>query len=317
MSATIIRYRDATTTSDFVYLRGEPIFDADTEEMAVGDGVTAWSALPKFSMAGGLVDGSYGDVTISGGGTVMTVANGAITLAKMADLAADTIIGRANGAGTGVPTALTAAQVKAILALAIADTAGLQAALDAKAAATRLTGSQYPVALAAGQYVSQQINAIAPTTAAMGANRLDLQLFVPSRDLTIDQLAFEVTTIHAANSARVGVWANSGGAPGSLLAGGGTSHSVGATGVLTESVSLAMTAGTPYWVGLHSEGGTAQFRANPTTGALIFGTAAGGAAAGYTTWRGTPTYASGLPNPPVSMTRTAGAIAPLIYLRAT
>jgi hypothetical protein len=43
------------------------------------------------------------------------LVDGAVTLAKMANLAADTIIGRANGAGTGVPTALTSTQVKTIL----------------------------------------------------------------------------------------------------------------------------------------------------------------------------------------------------------
>ncbi len=133
MSATIIRYRDATSVSDFVYLRAEVIYDKDAGTLAVSDGVTAYSALPKFYVGtGGLTDGTYGDIVISGGGAVMTVANGAVTLAKLADLAADRIMGRANGAGTGAPQALTAAQVKAILALAIADVSGLQAALDAK-----------------------------------------------------------------------------------------------------------------------------------------------------------------------------------------
>ena len=40
---------------------------------------------------------------------------GAVALADMADLAADRIIGRANGAGTGAPTPLTGAQVLTIL----------------------------------------------------------------------------------------------------------------------------------------------------------------------------------------------------------
>lgn len=43
------------------------------------------------------------------------VADAAITLAKMANLAQSTIIGRAEGAGTGVPTALTPTQVVAII----------------------------------------------------------------------------------------------------------------------------------------------------------------------------------------------------------
>jgi hypothetical protein len=55
--------------------------------------------------------------TALGFGTVATagIADAAVTLAKMANLAAATIIGRASGAGTGVPTALSASQVAAIV----------------------------------------------------------------------------------------------------------------------------------------------------------------------------------------------------------
>lgn len=45
---------------------------------------------------------------------IARIANGDVTLAKMANLAQDTFIGRANGAGTGVPQALTAAEARAI-----------------------------------------------------------------------------------------------------------------------------------------------------------------------------------------------------------
>jgi len=56
--------------------------------------------------------------SVLGFGTIATggIANSAVTLAKQADLAQSTIIGRAVGAGTGVPTALTVAQVQAIVA---------------------------------------------------------------------------------------------------------------------------------------------------------------------------------------------------------
>jgi hypothetical protein len=47
--------------------------------------------------------------------TAGMVPNSLITLAMMADLAQSTIIGRASGAGNGVPTALTASQVLTIL----------------------------------------------------------------------------------------------------------------------------------------------------------------------------------------------------------
>ena len=47
----------------------------------------------------------------------VSIKNGGVALAEMANLAADKILGRANGAGTGAVTALTAAQVKTILSL--------------------------------------------------------------------------------------------------------------------------------------------------------------------------------------------------------
>lgn len=53
-----------------------------------------------------LADGSYGDVTASSSGSVITINSGIVTLAKMANLPTDTIIGR-DTAGTGVPEQLT------------------------------------------------------------------------------------------------------------------------------------------------------------------------------------------------------------------
>lgn len=55
-----------------------------------------------------------GDATLAAGGA-LTIADSAVSLAKQADLAADRIQGRANGAGTGAPQALTAAQVRTII----------------------------------------------------------------------------------------------------------------------------------------------------------------------------------------------------------
>lgn len=64
--------------------------------------------------------------TLDEGPTVLVggIADGSVTLAKMATLAANSIIGN-NTAGVLTPLALTAAQVKALLAIAAADVSGL------------------------------------------------------------------------------------------------------------------------------------------------------------------------------------------------
>jgi hypothetical protein len=58
-----------------------------------------------------------GDVTASQNSNATTIANDAVTNAKLANMAEATIKGRASGAGTGDPQDLTGAQVATILAL--------------------------------------------------------------------------------------------------------------------------------------------------------------------------------------------------------
>ena len=67
--------------------------------------------------ASGVSDGDKGDVTVSGAGATWTLDAGAVSLSKMANLATSRLIGRVS-AGTGVPEALTAAQVRGLLNVA-------------------------------------------------------------------------------------------------------------------------------------------------------------------------------------------------------
>jgi hypothetical protein len=74
---------------------------------------TATAAILNFTIPRGdvgagstIADADYGDITVSGSGTVYTIDNAAVSLAKMANLAEDRIIGRQT-AGAGVPEALT------------------------------------------------------------------------------------------------------------------------------------------------------------------------------------------------------------------
>ena len=73
-----------------------------------------------------VTDGDKGDVAVSSAGAVWTIDPGAVTLSKMANLAASTILGNNTAAGA-TPIALTAAQVKAMLAITSGDVAGLGA----------------------------------------------------------------------------------------------------------------------------------------------------------------------------------------------
>lgn len=70
--------------------------------------------------SGALADATYSGIVVTGGGANLDVVAGHITLARMANLAANSIIGNNTG-GAAVPAALSGAQVKAMLSLAKGD----------------------------------------------------------------------------------------------------------------------------------------------------------------------------------------------------
>ena len=79
------------------------------------------------TIASGRMPAFSGDVTTSAGSTATTIASNVVSLAKMAQVATSTILGRATAA-TGNVEALTAAQAKTVLAIAQADVSGLTTA---------------------------------------------------------------------------------------------------------------------------------------------------------------------------------------------
>lgn len=75
----------------------------------------AWVELGAGS--GGLSDADYGDITVSGTGTVMTIDNDVVTYAKMQNVSATARIMGRNTAGAGDMEELTASTVKTMLSL--------------------------------------------------------------------------------------------------------------------------------------------------------------------------------------------------------
>lgn len=69
----------------------------------------------QFAAITGVTDGDKGDITVSASGATWTIDNDVVSNATLANMAQATIKGRADAAGTGDPTDLTAAQVLTIL----------------------------------------------------------------------------------------------------------------------------------------------------------------------------------------------------------
>jgi hypothetical protein len=93
-----------------------PASGGGTSNFLRADGT--WATPPGGGGGGGgpVSDADYGDITVSGTGTVWTIDNNAVTLAKMADMATASLIYRKT-AGTGDPEVQTLATLKTDLGL--------------------------------------------------------------------------------------------------------------------------------------------------------------------------------------------------------
>lgn len=74
-----------------------------------------WTVPPAGG--GGVADGDKGDITVSASGATWTIDNSVVTLAKMADMATASLLGR-NTAGTGAPEVLSASTARSLLNVA-------------------------------------------------------------------------------------------------------------------------------------------------------------------------------------------------------
>ena len=92
---------DPSTRNDGTAIQtGDLYYNVTANVMKVYTG-SAWATVTSQP-----TDGDKGDITLSGGAATYTIDNGVVTLAKMANIPTDTLIGR-DTAGTGVPESIT------------------------------------------------------------------------------------------------------------------------------------------------------------------------------------------------------------------
>ena len=135
---------------------------------------------------------AYVDAAVTAG----SVPDNGVTNAKLADMVTARIKGRAT-AGTGDPEDLTAAQVKTILAMTIADVSGLQTALDGKAATshTHTAANITDFATAVNTQIVAYWDSIAGTDANVDTIREVLDLILSHSSDIANQIARHNATI--------------------------------------------------------------------------------------------------------------------------
>ena len=112
--ATHTGTQTASTISDFIsavraQVEAALLQGANVTITPAGSGATRTLSLASTA-AGGVSDGDKGDITVSASGATWTIDNGAVTLAKQANLTNQRVIAR-NTAGTGVPEEVSLSQL--------------------------------------------------------------------------------------------------------------------------------------------------------------------------------------------------------------
>lgn len=130
-----------STAASILLGRGAGAGAGDFQEITLGTNLSMLGTTLNASGGGGggVSDGDYGDITVSGTGTVWTIDNTVVTFAKVQNIATSRILGRTT-AGSGSVEELTAASAKTLLAITASDVSGL-ATVATSGSAADLTGN--------------------------------------------------------------------------------------------------------------------------------------------------------------------------------
>lgn len=173
-------------------------------------------------------------------------------------------------------------------------------------------------AFGANALILPTVNASAlTTTGAYAVDRIEAIPFIPAKDMTIDLVGLEVTTLVAGGLFKLGIYDNTGTfTPGSLLA-GTTDLSSATTGYREQTITpLVLAAGVPVWLAVHTNLGSMVFRGAPIAACIAFGAPGAGGTARNTLYRGgAAPFAAGLPAVFPSPVAQGGVVIPAIRLR--
>ena len=105
--------QEATSGRSYIDQTAASVYFKRYDDIA-GNRSNGWMLVSGSGGGSGVTDGDYGDISVSGGGTLFTIDNSVVTNVKLANMPANTIKGNNTGS-SAVPKDLTVAQVKTLL----------------------------------------------------------------------------------------------------------------------------------------------------------------------------------------------------------
>ncbi len=179
-----------------------------------------------------------GDVTIDNTG-VTTIGSGKVSLSKMANLVANSIIGNNTGS-SATPIALTATQIKTLLSISTSDISGLGTIATQSAGNVFITGGQ----ITGGTINGATIGAVTPASGAFTSLSATSAISAPTSTNTINGLVINSGALSSITTISTSSTINGATLSGGTLSGGSLSGGTYSGTALLGTGSFTITGGT-------------------------------------------------------------------------